>query len=655
MIDTIGKLRALRAGSALLLGLSIATAQAQAGGFGAAAFGGTGLQGASAGASKSGPALEHQMVPMHDGVRLDTSVFLPAGRGPFPTILIRTPYPMSDPREAEPTDLQRKLLERGYAIVQQNERGMYFSEGRHRVLIGARDDGYDTIDWITRQSWSDGGIGTYGCSSTAENQLALIAANHPAHKAAVALGYGAGIGRIGPFAEQGNFMRGGALQLLFATWFKNYIGSSGYGGDERPTFPSTLTPEDRTRLAKLYSLRVTDWRAERDMPTPKLMKFYRTLPVQNLIKASGGPKSEWDEIVTRAPASKAWEATAFANEGDRFGVPTIWGVTWYDVGVAPNLYLYDHARRNIAPDRPKDEQFLIAGPGTHCTFQRTIANEPVGEMDVGDSTYDYDKRFIDFFDWKLKGVDKGASREPRVRIYQMGENRWVTSDRLEIANPRYHDLYLSSSRGANSIFGDGALVSRPPASGREADSFTYDPKRPVPTMGGGACCMGSLPAAGGFDQADIEARNDVLVFSTPPLDQPMAIRGPIGIELFVSSNAPDTDFTVKLVDVHPDGKAYNIDDTIFRARYRDGYERPVAMRPGQVYKITIPPMFTANTFRRGHRIRVQISSSNFPRYERNLNTGGPNFNESAGIAAVNTIHHSQRHPSRIRLALAPAS
>ena len=589
---------------------------------------------------------------MRDGIKLDTSVFLPAGKGPFPSILVRTPYPFSDPREAEPTDFLRKLLDRGYAIVQQHERGLYFSEGTHRMVVGARNDGYDTVEWITKQSWSDGGIGTYGCSSTAENQLGLITANHPAHKAAVALGYGAGIGRIGPYAEQGNQMRGGAQQLLFATWFRNYLGSTGYGSSERPTFPSSLTPEDRTRLSKLYSLRLTNWRAEADMKTADLMKFYRTLPVEDLIRASGGPKSEWDEYATRNPASSDWDKTDFVNEGDTFGVPTIWGVSWYDVGVAPNLYLYDYAKDHIARGRPGNEQFLIIGPGTHCTFQRTKANEPVGEMDVGDATYDYDKRFIHFFDWKLKGLANGAAREPRVRIYQMGDNRWVTGNALEIRNPRYEDFYLASATGANSRFGDGLLAAVPPRSGRASNSFTFDPLKPVPTVGGGACCMGTLPAAGGFDQADIEARHDVLVFTTPPLSAPMVVRGPIPVELYVSSTAPDTDFTIKLVDVHPDGKAYNIEDTIFRARYRDGWNKTALMQPGQVYKLVIPPMFTANTFRKGHRIRVQVSSSNFPRYDRNLNTGGANFNEK--IAACRGEYDppfgaiSVAHPARSR-------
>lgn len=603
--------------------------------------------------SAYGPAMEHDLVAMRDGIRLDTNIYLPTGKGPFPTILIRSPYPLNDPRKGSAGSFERKLLDRGYAVVEQNERGMYFSEGQHRFLVGARNDGYDTIDWISKQSWSNGGVGTWGCSSTAEPQLGLITTNHPAHKAAVVLGYGAGVGRIGPYAEQGDIMRGGALQLFFTTWFRNYIGSDGAHADERPTFPSHLTPEDRSRLAKLYSLRLTDFLAEEKMSSADILRLYSHLPSQDIIKASDGPRSDWDELATRPPASPEWAKTDLANEGDTFGVPAIWGVSWYDIAVAPNLYLYDYARDHIASDRPKNEQFLIVGPGTHCTFQRTAQDGPVGEMDVGDATYDYDRRFLEFFDWKLKGVDNGAAREPRVRLYQMGDNRWVSADALELRNPKYEDFYLTSAKGANSAYGDGLLVTRKPASAKTSDTFVYDPQKPVPTLGGGACCMGPLLVSGGYDQANIEARHDVLVFSTPPLKQPVAVRGPVSVELYVSSSAPDTDFTVKLVDVHPDGKAYNINDTIFRARYRDGYGRKALMKPGQVYKITIPPMVTANTFLAGHQIRIQVSSSNFPRYERNLNTGGNNFDEAKSLVAVNTIHHSAKYPSRVRLGLAP--
>jgi putative CocE/NonD family hydrolase len=599
--------------------------------------------------SPVGQALEHLSVPMRDGVDLDTSVYLPKGEGPFPVIVVRSPYPISRP-DASPTGFDRKLMEKGYALVLQNERGMYMSEGRHEYMANAGPDGWDTLSWVAKQPWSTGKIGTYGCSSTAEDQLALMALNHPAHQAAVVLGFGAGIGRIGPFAEQGNIYRGGALQLLFASWMKDYIGSSGPGADQRPMFPSSLTSEEKTRLSKLYSLKLNNFAETSKVSTADMLDYYEHLPVADLNKAVDGPVTDWDQFSRWSPADPRWSKISFANEGDTFGVPALWGVSWYDVSVGPNLYLFDYARKHVASNRPKDQQYLIVAPGTHCSFQKQPAKGPVGERDIGDASYDFDKRIIDFFDWKLKGIANGAAKEPHVLTYQMGENRWIAGDRSMTSAPHQVQYFLTSSAGANSVFGDGVLASQPPADSRAFDSFVYDPRRPVHTLGGGACCMGGIPAAGAYDQADVEARHDVLVYSTPPLTEAVRVRGPVTVELYVSSDAPDSDVTVKLTDVYPDGRSYNLDDTIYRLRYRDGYDRPQPMEPGKVYKVVLPPMFTGNTFLPGHRIRVQISSSNFPRYDRNLNTGGANSETTKTRVARNAIHHTAAYPSRITLA-----
>ncbi|HEY8591625.1 MAG TPA: CocE/NonD family hydrolase [Sphingomicrobium sp.] len=593
-----------------------------------------------------GKAMERLWVPMRDGVRLDTSVFLPKGPGPFPSVLVRTPYPFGEPNSA----FEKKLMERGYAIIFQNERGMYMSEGRHEYMANAGPDGVDTLNWIAKQPWSTGKVGTYGCSSSAEAQLALIAQNHPAHQAAVVLAYGAGIGKIGPYAEQGNIYRGGALQLLFASWMRDYIGSSGPGADERMMFPPNLTPEAKARLWKLYSMQLKDYATTPKRSTEEMLKYYQHLPVTDLNKAVGGPRTDWDDFAGWSPADPRWKGIDFANEGDKFGVPALWGVSWYDVSVGPNLYLYDYARRNVAAGRPKDEQFLVVTPGVHCSFQQHPAKKTVGEREIGDPSYDMDKRIIDFFDWKLKGVNNGEASQPRVMTYQMGENRWVSGDRAMTEAPNKLEFYLTSRNGANSVFGDGLLAGQPVADGRDADNFVYDPKRPVQTLGGGACCMGGIPAAGAYDQAPVEARHDVLVYSTPPLTDAVRVRGPITLELYVSSDAPDTDLAVKLTDVYPDGRSYNLDDTIYRLRYRDGYDRPQMMRAGKVYKVVLPPMFTGNTFLPGHRIRVQITSSNFPRYDRNLNTGANNGATTAMRAARNAIHHSAAYPSKVTLA-----
>jgi putative CocE/NonD family hydrolase len=618
---------------------------------GSIGYAGTPALAVQAKAATPARTIEHQPIAMRDGVKLDATISLPAGAGPFPVVLVRTPYPITPPTPGHDGGFMGKLLDHGYAIVNEYERGMYWSEGRHTYMARAKTDGYDTIDWIVKQPWSTGNVGTYGCSSTAENQLGLIASNHPAHKAAIVLGFGAGIGRIGPYAEQGNLFRGGALQLLFSSWNRYYIGADGAGGEMRPTFPSNLSQEERARLGNVYTIAIKDFAGERKASATDMMHFYDHLPSSDILKAGGGVPSGWEEFARRTPGDPRWSETDFINQGDTLGVPAIWGVSWYDVSVGPNLFLYDYARQHVAPGRAPDQQWLIVSPGTHCSFQRTEGTDTVGDMPVGDARYDFDQRFIDFFDWKLKGIDNGVDRAPRVQTYQMGDGRWVTGDSFPVVADRPLDLYLSSSAGANSLFGDGTLEAQPTQSKQDFDRFVYDPLHPVQTAGGGLCCMGPAILPGGFDQSNVEARQDVLVYSTPPLAQATAVRGPIEVELYVGSSAPDTDFTVKLVDVHPDGKAYNLTDTIFRARYRDGYDRQVMMKPGQVYKLRIPPMFTGNTFLPGHRIRVEISSSNFPLYDRNLNSGGKNAEETKPVRAVNTIYHSRQYPSKIRLNL----
>jgi putative CocE/NonD family hydrolase len=209
--------------------------------------------------------------------------------------------------------------------------------------------------------------------------------------------------------------------------------------------------------------------------------------------------------------------------------------------------------------------------------------------------------------------------------------------------------YLDSDGRANSLFGDGILSTHKPGAETTSDTFTYDPALPVPSVGGGLCCMGDALEAGSFDQRQVEARHDVLVYTTEPLEKALEITGTIEVTLFVSSTAKDTDFTVKLIDVYPDGRAFNLDETIQRVRYREGYDQQVLMEPGKVYELSVSPMSTSNTFAEGHRIRVEVSSSNFPRFARNLNTGGNNYDETDGTVAKNTIHHSPAHPSRILL------
>jgi putative CocE/NonD family hydrolase len=289
-------------------------------------------------------------------------------------------------------------------------------------------------------------------------------------------------------------------------------------------------------------------------------------------------------------------------------------------------------------------------PVAHCAFGSETEHTVVGERDMGDARFDYDELYIDWLDHWVKGEANDVLDMPKVRFYDMGEQAWQEDEVFPPTGTAMRDLYLSSDEGANSRHGDGKLGSEPPTTAG-SDTYEYDPMQPVPTLGGGACCMGDYPgtSAGSFDQSEIQLRHDVLVYTSPVLEEDLAVSGFVEAELWVSSDAPDTDFTVKLLDVDPAGKAWNLDDTIFRARYREGWENDVRMEEGGVYKIEITPMVTSNTFKKGHRIRVEISSSNFPRYDRNLNTGGNNFDETEPAKANNVLHHSPEHPSRIRL------
>jgi putative CocE/NonD family hydrolase len=267
---------------------------------------------------------------------------------------------------------------------------------------------------------------------------------------------------------------------------------------------------------------------------------------------------------------------------------------------------------------------------------------------MGDARLDYDALTYGWFDHFLKGEDNGLlDTLPKVRYFTMGLNRWQTSETWPPKGARPTTFYLGSGGKANTRSGDGRLTSKAPAAAN-ADRFTYDPMAPVPSYGGNVCCTGNAVTGGAFDQRKMEERPDVLVYSSEPFKEGTEVSGPVGVTLYVSSDAKDTDFTVKLLDVYPDGRAYNLDETIQRVRYRNGYDKPIAlMEPGKVYKVAFQPLTTSNFFPAGHRLRVEVSSSNFPRFDRNLNTGGNNYDETKGVVAHNVVHHGPRHPSSV--------
>jgi len=590
------------------------------------------------------------MVPMRDGVRLATDIYRPKNAtGKVPIIFVRTPYNFNywDVRNGVPANMDTILtaIKRGYAYVLQNERGHFFSEGNYDILGPPRTDGYDMIDWLSKQPWTNGKIGTTGCSSTAEYQMAIASYGQPAFAAMNIQSFGAGVGRVKPYYEQGNWYRGGAVQMLFIAWLY------GEQNQVRPMFPPNTSQEDLIRASKAFDL-------AQQLPPVDWSKALWHLPEQDIIKAVDGPHGIFADsmpvptggrMIQRTPNDPAWYKGGLYHDDMPLNLPGLWYMTWYDVSVGPNLALYNHVRQTASPE-VANQQWAIIAPVAHCQYTRATEDTVVGERSMGDARLDYQDIMYGFFDRFLKGEDSGRLNAlPKVTYFTMGLNKWQSADAWPPAGAQQLTYYLSSSGHSNSLYGDGALSTAPPAADKP-DGFTYDPLNPVPSYGGNVCCTGTAVQAGAFDQRKMETRNDILVYTSEPFKQPTEVSGPIEPTLYVSSDAKDTDFTVKVIDVYPDGRAYNLDESIQRMRYRDGYDKPLVwMEKEKVYKVTLQPLNTSDYFDAGHSLRIEVSSSNFPRFDRNLNTGGNNYDEDQPVTAHNAVHHSKQYPSQITI------
>ena len=588
------------------------------------------------------------MMPMRDGVKLATDIYRPKNAsGKVGTVFVKTPYNFNfwDVRNRVPSDMTAAItaIKRGYAYVVQNERGHFFSEGNYDILGAPRTDGYDALDWISKQPWSNGKVGATGCSSTAEYQPGVAATNHPAFAAMNVQGFGAGVGRVGPYYEQGNWYRGGAVQMLFITWIY------GQQNQVRPMFPRDASQAELINASRLFDLAP-------QMPQVDWSKALWHLPVQDILKEVDAPKGIFADampvatggrMIQRAPNDPAWYKGGLWHDDMPLKVPGLWYMSWYDVSVGPNLAMYNHVRKT-APRQIADEQWAIIAPVGHCAYTRATEDTVVGERSLGDARLDYQEIMYGFFDRFVKGDGGGRlTNLPKVTYYTMGLNKWQSSDTWPPAGAQPTTFFLGSGGRANTLGGDGVLSSMPPDTDRP-DSFTYDPANPVMSVGGNVCCTGNAITAGAFDQRKNEAREDVLVYTSEPFKEGVEISGPIVPTLFVSSDAKDTDFTVKILDVYPDGRPYNLDESIQRMRYRDGYDKPLVwMEKGKIYKVALQPLTTSNYFAPGHRLRIEVSSSNFPRFDRNLNTGGNNYDEPKGVIARNTVHHSKQYPSQV--------
>ena len=581
------------------------------------------------------------MMPMRDSIRLSTNIYRPKTDKKVPIIFSRTPYNFNSwgdgKRKTRTARRAYEAVKRGYAYVVQNERGRYFSEGDWKILGAPLTDASDAFSWMRERGWSNKKIGLLGCSSTAEWQMASASLDNAAD-AMVPMGYGAGIGTVGQYHEQGNWYRGGVEQMLFFSWL--------YGVEQdkyKPRIPKGATQEDLQRISRFYDLAPEN-------PPVDWSEAFTHLPIKDILNNVNGKKQIFDDMIRRKPNSPAWYEGGLYHDTMSFNSPSFWFVSWYDVSVSPNLALFNYVQNNASDPDIRDNQYLVIAPTLHCSYERATENTVVGERSVGDARLNYDEQIYDWFDLWLKGEQNNfKDNTPRVQYYTMGSNEWQASETWPPKNAQMTTYYLNSQGNANSLYGDGSLTKEKPNEEDIPDQFIYDPMNPVPSHGGNVCCTGNAVEGGSFDQQAMEARNDILVYTSEPLEEGVEVSGFIESTLYVSSDAKDTDFTIKLIDVYPDGRAYNLHETIQRARYREGYDKEAFMKKGEVYKLDLTPMSTSNYFKKGHRIRIEVSSSNFPRFARNLNTGGENYDEKKGITARNKIHHSSKYPSQINI------
>jgi uncharacterized protein len=574
-------------------------------------------------------------IPMRDGVSLSALILrpkaLPAGVKSA-IILIKTPYvPAVELGRPMASAVLSRLIRAGYAVAVVNDRGTQWSDGEFHLQHFAGRDGYDTVSWLAEQSWSSGKVGSFGCSSSAENQWVLATMNHPAHKAMVVMSATAGIGSIPGYREQAIFYAGGVPSLDWAWWYLKY------GHIHHPHLPAGLAPEERARLAAVYSSQLGEPLSE------DLTVLANHLPSADILKAVSAPSTEFDHLITLSPTDSDWNYYDFLREGESTRVPGLHIDSWY-----ATLMAYGTTKAFEYLSRNSPNQYLVMGATAHCEMGAESRHTMVGDRDVGDATFDYVSLIVDWFDHWLDGKDNGTTSLPNVQYYPLASSQWRSAASWPPPGTKSLKLFLDSTASANSVFGDGRLDEQPRA-GKSYDRYLYDPRNPVPSKGGG-CCDSRVAQ----DQSALEARNDVLVYTTDPLTKSVEVAGYISAKLFVASSAPDTDLMLKLVDVYPDGRAFNVLDTALRLRYRNGYESPKLMTPGHIYEAPMNEMVLASRIPAGHRIRIEVTSSNFPNYERNLNTGGQNFNESHPMIAVNKIYHDRNHRSFIALPILDA-
>ena len=546
-------------------------------------------------------------VKTRDGVTLRTDVYHPKAPGKFPVIVLRTPY-------GKYTNLNEgiKAASRGYVFVIQDCRGREASEGEWYPFKYEANDGYDTVEWAAALPYANGKVGLFGGSYPGAAQM-LAATSSPPHLVA-----------FYPEITASNY---------YAHWA--YQGGAFMQGLAQAWCSALSMNESFRKVAG--SAQISHWDL---MAPPVEYPLLETALARDLAPY-------YRDWIAHPTYDSYWKQWSIEEHFDKIMVPGIHVAAWYDLFQDGGIRNYLGIKQHGGTEAARKGQRLVIIPGGHAGFGTKI-----GEVEFGPgakfSSWDLALRW---FDWQLKGVDDGISREKPVKIFVMGENVFRDEDDWPLARAVTTRYHLHSGGKANSLQGDGALSPEAPVA-ENADQFLSDPDNPVPTHGGATLGIPFAPP-GPMDQREVEGRSDVLVYTTPAFEKPTEVTGPISLELYVSSTAVDTDVVGKLVDVFPDGRAIDLTEGILRLRYRNSFEQPELLRPGQVYKVTVDLSATANVFLAGHKLRVEVSGSSFPRFDRNLNTDGRPETSRHGVKATNTIYHDRDHPSALIVPLVP--
>ncbi len=543
-------------------------------------------------------------VKMRDGVMLATDIYRPQTEGKFPVILTRTPYNRKDSATGD------FLASYGYVVIQQDTRGRFDSGGEFYPFKYEMNDGYDTIEWAAGLPYSDGRVGMYGGSYVGATQM-LAAASAPPHLVA-----------IFPYVTAAEYYEGwtyegGALMQWFASSW-----SSGLVLDTLQRKTSAL-------------IRSKEWVDKLPVDEYRMLNMPTVTDIAPYFR-------DWIEHETN---DEFWRAVKISDHYGKMNIKALHSGGWHDIFSGGSIRNFIDMQKKAPKAEARDGQRLLMGPWAHA------ATSPEGK--IGDVTFgkqavlNMNETILKWYDYVMKDKQNEFATGKPVRIFVMGDNVWRDENEFPLARTEYTKYYLHSGKGANTTAGDGALSMATPKS-ENPDAFEYDPANPVPTIGGRLCCGAGLPP-GPSDQRPNEGRSDVLVYSTPPLEQDVEVTGFITAEVYASTSAADTDFTAMIVDVDPSGYARYLGDGIIRARYRNSTARAERIEAGKIYKYTIDLWATSNVFKAGHRIRVYISSSNFPRFNRNLNTGEKTLGATRMEKARQTIYHDAEHPSAIVL------